>query len=158
MYKTYILNWKKLFIGLLSALLTGLVSGYITKDQSNTYDFLIKSIRFPPREAFPIVWTILFLLMGIGFYLVLISDCRSKGSAIYTYILQLAVNFVFPIIFFIMKAYTFSLIWEIILWFAVAAMIILFYKCSKAAAFLQIPYLLWITYAIYLTYDIVKLN
>ena len=110
---------------------------------------------------FPIVWGILFVLMGISSAIVYEkreTDKEASQEALKVYALQLAVNFSWTIIFFNMQAYLFAFIWLIVLWVLIILMIIKFKKISPTAAYLQIPYLLWVTFAGYLTLMIYLLN
>ena len=112
----------------------------------------------PPDYLFPIVWTILFILMGISAYIIYQSDALEKSNALIVYGIQLLVNFFWPIFFFNMSAYLFSFIWIIILWLLIILMIKMFYPISKTAALLQIPYLIWVTFAAYLNFGVFLLN
>lgn len=119
-----------------------------------------KAGRISPAWLFPVVWTVLFALMGISSFLIYNSDAseKSKMSALTVYAVQLAVNFMWPIFFFRMGAYLFSFIWLILLWALVLIMILKFYKINRTAAFLQLPYILWLTFAGYLNLSVYLLN
>jgi len=114
----------------------------------------------PPGWLFPIVWTILYVLMGISSYLISTAKAEpqeiSKVLSIYGY--QLLVNFLWPIFFFNFQWYLFSFFWLLLLWVLVFSMIRLFYPISKTAAYLNIPYLVWLTFAGYLNLGIWWLN
>ena len=105
-----------------------------------------------------VVWTILFTLMGISAYLVSASDSKDKTPALRIYGIQLAVNFFWSILFFCLQAYWFAFVWLILLWVLILAMIVSFAKVSFPAAMLQIPYLLWVTFAGYLSLAVALLN
>lgn len=136
-------------VGILSSLLTDM-QGY---NQINT------SSLTPPAIVFPIVWSILFAFMGIGIARIrLASPSTERTTASIISIVQLAVNFFWSLIFFNIQAYGLALIWIIILWLLIATMIIYYKKVDKSAAFLQIPYLLWVSFATYLTYIVWLLN
>ncbi len=113
----------------------------------------------PPGIVFPIVWSILYLLMGIGaarVYRTPASNARSKALGVF--LLQLVVNFFWSILFFNAKAYGFALLWLLLLWGMIIWMIRLFYRVDRPAAWMQVPYLLWVTFAAYLNYGVWMLN
>ena len=114
----------------------------------------------PPGWLFPVVWTILYLMMGIASYLVYTSgkEPEEVSGALTVYGVQLVVNFLWPIVFFRFGWYTFAFFWLILLWVLVLYTILLFYRISKPAAWLMVPYLVWLTYAAYLNLGIVLLN
>ena len=127
----------------------------------NIYEEIITPPLSPPSVVFPIVWTILFTLMGISSAMIYLKkesypDEVSEGLRIYAF--QLALNFFWSIIFFNMRAFTFAFVWIVILWIAIIAMILKFYKINKPAAYLQVPYALWVTFAAYLNIMIAVLN
>lgn len=114
----------------------------------------------PPGWLFPIVWTVLYVLMGVAAYLVkAVGDSgqeTSKALTVYGY--QLLVNFLWPIFFFDFQWYLFSFFWLVWLWVQILWMIRSFYGISRTAAYLCIPYLLWVTFAGYLNLGIWWLN
>lgn len=114
----------------------------------------------PPGYLFPIVWTVLYTLMGIASYLILSSDASKEEihNALFVYGLQLGVNFFWSIFFFNLEWYFFSFFWLLLLWSFILYTIVLFYRISKPAAYLLIPYLLWVTFAGYLNLGIAILN
>ena len=147
---------KNLVISLLISLGIGGLSALDTSGSMDTYTTLIKPPFAPPSILFPIVWTILFILMGISSYL--IYESGDDNGSLKTYLIQLGINFVWPILFFVVKNMLLSLIWIILLDVIVIIMIKKFYKINKTAAYLQIPYLLWILFATYLNYGFYILN
>lgn len=151
---------KALLISLLISLGVGALSGFLTKDSMKTFDSLIKPTLSPPGYIFPIVWTVLFILMGVSAFLVFTSDAPriKKQRALAVYGIQLAVNFMWSIIFFNMEAYLFAFVWLVLLWLLIILMIYLFGKISRTVALLQIPYLLWVSFAGYLNLAIYLLN
>jgi tryptophan-rich sensory protein len=112
----------------------------------------------PPAWLFPVVWTILYTLMGISSYLILTSEEETVKKAGMLYGYQLVVNFLWPTFFFNFQWYLFSFLWLLLLIVLVIAMIREFYKISKPAAYLNIPYLLWLLFAGYLNFAIWRLN
>ncbi len=147
-------------IGILIPITVGLLSAYLTKDNMDIYKMISSPKLAPPGILFPIVWTILYILMGISSVIIYNSNTvkSEKGKALLLYGAQLAVNFFWSILFFNKKLFLASFLWLILLWILIIAMIIRFYKINKAAAWLQIPYLLWVTFAGYLNLAIYLLN
>lgn len=150
------INYKTLIICILIPLVVGLVSTLVSMPFMD-YDVLINPPLAPPGWLFPIVWTILYILMGISSYLVLENNIDSD-DAIKVYLLQLFVNGIWSIIFFVLKARLLSAIWLILLIILIITMIIRFYKINKTAGLLQIPYLIWCLFALYLNIGIYLLN
>lgn len=152
------IKWKPLIISLLISMGVAGVSALATMNSMELYEGLTKPPLSPPGWVFGVVWTILFLLMGISSYLIYVSDSENKKAALWVYAAQLAVNFLWSVIFFNLQLYWFAFVWLILLWALILAMIILFSKISKPAAWLQVPYLLWVTFAGYLTLFVAMLN
>lgn len=158
MLSVHRINLKTLLISLAISVGTGLLSGIISMSGMGSFDSVIQPPLAPPAFLFPIVWTILYILMGISSYIVWESDSENKQKALTIYAVQLAVNFFWSIIFFNLENYLLALVWIILLWVLIIIMIYEFSKVSKLSAVLQIPYLLWVTFAIYLTFGIFLLN
>ena len=144
-----------------TTLAVGGLSALLTKNNMSSFEQLEKGPIDVPPIVFPIVWTVLFILMGISAAMVF-EKSRERGEysvpALRTYVLQLAVNFFWSIIFFNMQNYLFAFVWLILLWVLVAVMIFRFEKISPVAAYLQVPYFLWVTFAGYLNFMIWILN
>ena len=154
------INYKLLTICIIIPLAVGSLSGYISASAMDSFRLLNKPPLSPPGFLFPVVWTILYILMGIASYLVLTSG-QSKTKikdAMITYGLQLFFNFFWSIIFFNPAWYMFAFVWLVVLWVLIFNTIISFYEISKTAAYLLIPYLLWVTFAGYLNLMIYLLN
>lgn len=134
----------------------GLIIGAITSS-SIEYNTLIKPVIAPPSILFPIIWTILYVLMGIS-YGILESKSLVNDQIKIIYYLQLFVNALWSIFFFTLEWRLFAFIWLLILIILVSIMIIKFYKKDKVAGLLQIPYLLWLLFAAYLNLSIFLLN
>ena len=141
------------FINILIPLLVGFISSVLAGGMESFKNFNPPPLS-PPPVAFPIVWTILYTLMGISMALVLSSDApvSVKSKSVKIYALQLFFNFFWSILFFRFEAYFFSFLWIVALLILIFLMIKEFYKASKVAAYLQIPYLLWVAFATYLTF------
>ena len=153
--------WKKivtLMICIFLPLAVGSLSAFLTKDAMSSYGQIMKPDFAPPSFIFPIVWTILYILMGISSYIIWSSDNAMKQTALDWYAIQLLFNFTWSIIFFNLQNYLFSFIWLIALIICICIMIIKFYKISPISAYLQIPYLLWCLFAAYLNLSIYFLN
>ena len=141
-------------------LLVGGVASLLTGGGMEVFASVEKPPLSPPGWLLPVVWTILYTLMGISSYLILMSDAEEsvKEGAIRVYGLQLLVNFLWPTFFFNFRWYGFSFFWLLLLWFLVIVMILRFREISKLAAYMNIPYLLWLTFAAYLNWGIWRLN
>ena len=147
-----------LFIGLSEAV--GLLSGLFSRAETALYSQMAdKPPLSPPGWVFPVVWTILYALMGISaakIWAAPKSQARSRGMNLF--IAQLIVNFFWSPIFFNARAYGLAFWWLLLLWLLVGLMILQFRKTDKTAALLQIPYLLWLTFAGYLSWAVWQLN
>lgn len=152
------IKWKALLVALLIPLAVGGLSALLTRNFTAFYEQIQKPALSPPAIVFPIVWTILYLLMGISSYLIYTSYAENKQEALTLYGIQLLLNFFWPILFFGLQAYLISFLWLILLWVVIILMIRQFYIAVPVAAYLQIPYLLWITFAGYLNLMIFLLN
>lgn len=150
--------WKPLIISLIISLGTGAFAGFLSRGSMSMYNNLLKPDISPPGWVFPIVWTILYILMGISAYLIFTSGSPKRKQALYVYFLQLAVNFIWPLLFFNLEAFDFAFFWLLLLWVLIAITIKEMYNVNKVAAYLLIPYLLWVTFAGYLNYEIAKLT
>lgn len=152
------IQWKALIPSLLIPLAVGGLSALLTMGGMEQFGKLKQPPLSPPDWLFPVAWTILFLLMGIASYLILLSDNEKKPIALAVYAVQLAVNFVWPVLFFNLGNYLGAFLWLIFLWALILAMIYLFWKIQKWAAVLLVPYVLWVTFAGYLNLGIYLLN
>ncbi len=141
------------------SLAVGGLSALFTTMGMDDYRLAQKPALTPPEIVFPIVWTILYTLMGISAARIWIAS-QDKGSngGLMLYVIQLVVNFFWSVIFFTLQAYGFAFFWLLFLCFLVLLMIISFSKTDKLAAYLQIPYLLWLIFAGYLNFMVWMLN
>jgi len=151
-------KWKELIVSIAISLGVGALSGYLTKNSMSLYQELVKPQLTPPGWIFPIVWTILFALMGISAYLIYVSDSKEKNQALQIYAIQLMLNFIWSLAFFNMQAYLLAFVILILLWISIIAMIKVFYEINPLAGKIQVPYLLWVTFAGYLNLAIYLLN
>ena len=147
-------------IWILIAEAVGALSGFLSRNGMEIYSTYVQQPPLsPPAVLFPIVWGILYALMGFGAAKIYMSDpSEARSTGLNLYIAQLVVNFFWSLIFFNLKAYGFALLWLILLWVLVLAMILTFRKIEPIAAYLQIPYLLWLTFAAYLCAGVWYLN
>lgn len=148
---------KKLTASIAIGLGTGLLSVLLTLGNFKAYSALLQP-PMPPEWLFPIVGGILYILMGVSAYLVYECDTEEKYIGLAVYVLQLIFNFLWLIIFFNIRNLLFAFVWLVFLWVLVLAMSISFYKVNKTAGLLQIPYLLWVTFAGYLNIALYILN
>ncbi len=141
-------------------LLVGTIASLLTRGGMEIFSDLKQPPLSPPGWVFPVVWTILYTLMGISSYWILTSGAEehkiSKAMALYVY--QLAVNFLWPTFFFNLEWYRFSFLWLVLLWILVFIMILRFWEIDKRAAWINVPYLIWLTFAGYLNLVIWLLN
>lgn len=174
------IHWKSLIVCLLIPLTMGGLSGFLARDGMKAFSDLQQPPLSPPGWLFPVVWTILYILMGIASYLALKGSPGSahtyraggsgseasvhpgiSGSSLTTsdpaglfYALQLFFNFGWSLIFFNLEAYLLAFFWLVILWTLIAITTILFAQKSRTAGLLMLPYLSWVTFAGYLNLGI----
>ena len=153
-------TWKRYALWILIAEAVGGLSGWLTKDGAELYAFAVKKPPLaPPGIVFPIVWGILFALMGVGAARISAAPPSAMRSrSLLLYFLQLTVNFFWSIIFFNLMAYGFAFFWLLLLWLLILLMILSFRRLDSAAAWLQLPYLLWVSFAAYLNLGVWLLN
>ena len=154
------LNKRLFFICMAIPLIVGGAAALLTQNSMEMFSTVEQPPLAPPGWLFPVVWTILYALMGISSYFVITSDGEweeiAKAMQLYAY--QLVVNFLWPTFFFNFGWYFFSLLWLVLLWILVFFMIRKFYSLSKIAGIMNLPYLLWLTFAAYLNAGIWWLN
>ena len=151
------IRWTELLISVIAAELTGAVSALLSGNFRDTYASLAQPPLSPPAAVFPVVWTILYALMGISAYIVWQSS-NSNITAKKLYIAQLAVNFSWSIIFFRFSAFGIAAFTAVLLFALVAAMAVSFSRISQLAAKLNVPYIIWSAYAAYLAVGTFILN
>ncbi len=154
------INWKALIVSIVIPLAVGGLASLLTGGGMDTFAQVQKPPLSPPGWLFPLVWTILYLLMGIASYLVYEADAsqEEKAKTLTVYGYQLIVNFLWPVFFFNFGWYLFSFFWLVLLWVLVFRTIRMFAELSEFAAYLLMPYLLWLTFAGYLNLGIWILN
>ena len=146
---------KKLLFYIIITVVIGSIPSLFIKI-SEIYKTLNKPPLSPPGFLFPIVWTILFILMGISIYRVVMID--NKNDAKLIYFIQLIVNALWTPIFFGLNFYLFAFIWLVFLFILVIIMFNNFYKIDKVSAYINIPYIVWLLFAGYLNLFIFILN
>lgn len=154
-------NKKPYIISVAIALAVGGLSAFLTRNSMDIYSTINTPPFSPPSILFPIVWTILYVLMGISAAIVYTKRQEqyvAVTSALFVYGISLFLNFWWSIIFFSGRLFTFALIWLIFLDLSVIATIKRYKSISNLAAYLQLPYLTWVLFATYLNFGIVILN
>lgn len=155
--------WQKIKvygIGIIIPLAIGGLSAFITRDSMDIYDKINQPFLAPPSWVFPVAWTILFILMGVSSAMIYRADAlaEDKKKAFRLYGINLVVNFFWSIIFFNLGAFLGAFLWLMLLIFIIVKMMSAFYKIKPAAAYLQIPYVVWCCFASYLTASIWLMN
>ena len=152
--------WKPYVFWILFTEAVGALAGWLTRDGTKAYTELItKPPLSPPALTFPIVWSILYAVMGISAARIWLADGHPEQKrSLILYLLQLVFNFFWSIIFFGFGNYGLAFFWLLALWVLILLMILSFRRVDKAAALLQIPYLLWVAFAGYLNYGVWMLN
>lgn len=142
-------NWKVFTFWILLCEAVGVVSGLLSREGIAIYNATVsKPIFTPPSWVFPVVWTILFALMGISAARVSLAEpSKARSWGLNLFIAQLVVNFFWPLFFFNLQVFGFAFIWLILLWVLVAATICIFWRVDQTAAWLLVPYLVWLTFA-----------
>ena len=139
----------------------GLLSALITKGDMAIYEEIVKPPLAPPALLFPIAWIILYVLMGISSARIYIKRRENTGEAkdaLAVYAMSLIVNFTWSIIFFTLEAFLVAFVWLLLLLALIITTVIRYKPIDKLAAFLQIPYIIWVTFAGYLNLAIFILN
>ena len=149
----------KLIISIIAPLGAGFIGSFFTTPSIGSwYSKLNKPSFNPPNWVFGPVWTILYIMMGISFYLVWTSGKKNIKTAIIIFAVQLALNLLWSILFFGMHNPMLAFIEIALLWISILATIILFYRISPLAAYLLIPYLLWVSFASALNFALWRMN
>lgn len=153
------IKWKPLIISIaIPLLLIGGASALLTMNSMEKYKEINRPALSPPGWIFPVVWTILFILMGIASYIIYESDSPNKAKALTIYVVQLLLNLSWSLVFFNLDQYWISVAIIIALDILIALNIAFFGSISKVAAFLLLPYMIWALFATYLNISIAMLN
>ena len=160
-------EYLKIFtISIVLPLVVGGLSALLTMSNMNIYKELQQPPLAPPSWLFPVVWTILYVLMGVSFGLYWIARPVGEGAVrskmweqgLSFYLASLAFNFAWSILFFNLRWFLFAFVWLIVLLFLIVGTILAYRKFTPVAAYLQIPYALWVAFAGYLNFGIWFLN
>lgn len=152
-------TWITYLVWIAIAEIVGFISGMMTSNATEIYaQEIAKPPLSPPGILFPVVWAILYALMGIGAARVFMSGAPRRKIALVLFAIQLAFNFAWSFIFFSYQAFAFALLWLLILYVLVVAMARAFHSIDRWAGLLQIPYIVWLTFAAYLNAGVWFLN
>lgn len=153
------INWKRLLLCLAIPLAVGGLGALLAGGMSD-YGAMVKPPLSPPGWVFPVVWSILYLLMGYASYRVVESGAPKEDirKALTLYGLQLAANFLWPLLFFGAGWFLLSFFWLIALWVLIFLTLRTFSRIDETAGNLLIPYILWVTFAAYLNFGIYLFN
>lgn len=152
---------KKLIISLILTIGVGALAGFITAGESSSdwYINLAKPSYQPPSWLFSPVWMLLYILMGISFYYVWKKPLsRERNVAVMVFLVQLLLNFFWSILFFSLHSPSLALINIVLMWLAILLTILSFSRLSKTAAWLLVPYIMWVSFATVLNWDIWRMN
>lgn len=152
--------WKTYLLWIALAEAVGALSGFASRNGNRIFQATaMQPPLSPPPWVFPVVWGILFALMGISAArIAMTGESVARNRGLNLFFAQLIVNFFWTLIFFNAQAYGFAFFWLLLLWGLVLLMILAFRKVCRKAALLQVPYLLWLSFAAYLNYGVWKLN
>lgn len=151
---------KQLILAIAIPLAVGGLAAICTNDSMRLFEEIRKPPLSPPRWVFPVAWTILYAMMGYASFIITASDASSarKRRALLVYGGQLAVNFLWTIVFFQTQAFLAAFFVLTLLWLLILGCMVLFYFISETAGELLIPYILWVSFAAYLNLSIYLLN
>ena len=152
------INYKKLAVNIALPLLVGAVSAWISRDGMKAFETMVQPPLSPPSALFPVVWTILYILMGIASYIVAQSGSDDADNALTLYAVQLGLNFFWSLFFFKFGMYLFAFFWLAVLWLFIFLTARSFGRINKTARNLLIPYLVWVGFAGYLNLGVYLLN
>ena len=153
-------KWKTYAFWIVLTELVGALAGFLSREGTELYQAsVLKPALTPPGWVFPVVWGILYLLMGIAAArIALLQESGARRAALRVYGLQLAVNFLWHLLFFNLQAFGAAFLWLVLLFALIVWMILSFRELDKAAAWLLLPYLLWTAFAGYLNLGVWLLN
>ena len=153
-------KWKTMLICLAIPLGVGGLAALLTRGSMEAYDELLQPALSPPGWVFPVVWTILYILMGWSSYRILVAEApkETKRNALILYGVQLFFNFMWSLLFFRWELRLSAFFWLLTLWVLIYLTIQFFYRVDDFAGDLLLPYLLWATYAAYLNMGVILMN
>lgn len=153
-------KWKVYVFWIGICLAVGILSAFLSSPGMEDFQETVRQPPLsPPAVLFPVVWTLLYILMGVGAARVWFtkpSELRSRGLNLF--VAQLTVNFFWSLIFFDARSFALAFLWLLLLWGLVCWMIITFRKVDRWAARLQVPYLIWLSFAAWLSAGVWFLN
>ena len=149
-------KYKSLILSIALPLGIGIVAGLLTMGAMEDFSALNQPPLSPPGWLFPVVWTILYILMGVSAWRIKQKDRQARPLA--TYRLSLVFNFFWPIFFFVCQMWLLALVWLVILWILVLIYTAGYFHIDRTAGWLQIPYAVWCAFAIYLNFGVLLLN
>ena len=153
-------NWKSYLFWILLSEAVGGLSGWLTREGTRIYQqSIVQPPLSPPGWVFPVVWTLLYALMGISAARIYQTESsKSRSTGLNLFITQLVVNFFWSPVFFNLQAFGLAFFWLLLLWILVFRMIRFFRTADPLAGKLQIPYLIWLSFAAYLNLGVWYLN
>ena len=151
-------SWRSLIVLEAATLGAGALVGFLTQRDSAFYQGLAKPAFAPPGWLFPVAWTLLYAAMALSMWFVLRARGRDRFVLLGLYIAQLAVNLVWPFLFFVQQALGLAFFWLLLLWILAGVMLYQFFRESRIAGWLLVPYQLWLTFAAVLNFCIARLN
>ncbi len=151
-------TWRSLVVLIVATIGAGAIVGFLTQQDSSFYEGLNKPVFAPPGWLFPVVWTLLYGAMATAMWFVLREEGPDRFILLGLYIAQLAVNLIWPVLFFVQRSLGLAFFWLVLLWLLAGIMLHQFFKESKVAGWLLVPYQLWITFAGVLNFFIARLN
>ncbi len=151
-------TWRSLVALLVATLGAGALVGFLTQRDSSFYEGLTKPAFAPPGWLFPIAWSLLYAAMATAMWFVLRANGRDRFILLGLYVAQLAVNLFWPYLFFVQQALGLAFFWLLLLWMLAAIMLYQFFRESKVAGWLLVPYQLWLTFAAVLNFFVARLN
>lgn len=152
------LTWRSLLLLILVTLGLGALVGFLTQRDSSFYEGLTKPSFAPPGWLFPVAWSLLYTAMATAMWFVLREQGRDRFILLGLYAAQLAVNLFWPYLFFTQQTLGLAFFWLVLLWALAAIMLYQFFRESRAAGWLLVPYQLWLTFAAVLNFAIARLN
>lgn len=151
-------SWRSLIVLEAATLGAGAIVGFLTQKDSSFYETLTRPVFAPPGWVFPIAWTLLYAAMAAAMWFVLRAQGRDRFILLGLYIAQLAVNLLWPVLFFVQQALGLAFFWLVLLWMLASIMLYQFFRESKTAGWLLVSYQAWLTFAAVLNFCIARLN
>ncbi len=151
-------SWRSLIVLEAATLGAGGLVGFLTQKESSFYEGLTLPAFAPPGWVFPIAWTLLYAAMAAAMWFVLRERGRDRFILLGLYIAQFAVNLLWPVLFFVQQTLGLAFFWLVLLWMLAGIMLYQFFRESRVAGWLLVPYQVWLTFAAVLNFCIARLN